>query len=235
MSAVTIFKPASRASNSPFRGFPRTRVSVGPDGETVTVVETSASTPLRARLSLYGGIASGLTLFGAGTYGMVADDTITLVTFGTLFLTSCITVPATWYGFRQLTKKRAVVTFTSGRIQVRKTFTSRNFERTHPHGFVLLWHDKAEKERDRHAFLERKRPPKWWSWNRKKYYGDSFHVVLQCFGERYDILAVYGRKKAEKIHARLQACDAVMDGTDFGDSGVSLSPDADWGVEAGGL
>lgn len=235
MSVVSILNPTAQSSSAPFRGFPKTWITVGPDGRMTAKVAPTASTPLRARLSLYGGIATGLTMFGAGTVSLIGDGTLNLEAVGTLFVSACFTGPAAWYGLYQLSKKRVVVTLTPERIHVRKTFASRSFERSHPHGFALLWHDKAEKEQDRHAFLERKRPPKWWSWRRKKYYGDSYHVVLQCFGERYDILTVYGRKRAEKIHARLQACDTVAHGAEFGDSGVSLSPDADWGVEAGGL
>ena len=100
---------------------------------------------------------------------------------------------------------------------------------------VLHGHDKTEKEKDRHALLDRKHPPRWCSLPRHKYYGNSFHVVLECFGERHDILTVYGLKKATAIHARLKACDAVMDGIGFSDSGVALTPGSDWNVDAGGL
>lgn len=235
MSTISVLAPARRPVNSPFRGFPTTRVTIDPNGATRIAVHACALTPLRARLSLYAGGATGTVLLFAGTYGLIVDGAFALAEFGKLALVSVGAFPATWWGLRYLVRKAATVTFTAEHIHVRRTFRARRFERAHPHGFVLLPHDKADKERDRHAFLDRKRPPKWWSWNRRKYYADSFHVVLHCFGERHDILTVYGRKKAEKIHARLQACDAVMDGRDFGDSGVSLTPDADWGVEAGGL
>ena len=235
MSTASVLKPIDRSIKSPFRGFPRTGVTVGANGETCITVKAHALTPARARLSFFGGVIAGTALFASGTYDLAADGLLTIEAFGKLIVATTAAFPVSWFGLRQIVKKCAIVTFTPARIRVRTAFRLRSFERSHPHGFVLLPHDKADKERDRHAFLDRKRPPKWWSWNRKKYYGESFHVVFQCFGERHDVLTVYGRKKAEAIHARLQACDAVMNGVDFGDSGVSLSPHTDWRVEAGGL
>lgn len=220
---------------SPFTGGPPTLVSADHNGTTSITVQLHALTPMRAKLSLYGALASGSAMFVFGTQGLLIDGSFTALAFAKLAGASVISVPLIWAALRQLLKRSATVRFTPDRITVNKTLGARFFERAHPHGFVLLPHDKAEKEQDRHAFLDRKRPPKWWSLKRKKYYGDSFHVVLESFGERYDILTVFGRKKATAFQARLQACDAVMDGADFGDNGVSLSPDVDWNVEAGGL
>ncbi len=235
MPVISITTPTKQTVRSPFRGRPSTKITVDSSGHTRIVVHLRALTPLRARLSLYTAIVASTALFLSGTYGMAVDGHLTAIAFAKLTGISIVSFPASWMALRQLLKRNATVHFTADRITVQKPFGKRIFERSHPHGFVLLPHDKAEKEQDRHAFLDRKRPPKPWSWNRKKYYGTSFHVVLECFGERYDILTVYGLKKATAFQARLQACDAVMDGADFGDSGVSLSPDTDWRVEAGGL
>ncbi|NKB56924.1 MAG: hypothetical protein GKS00_11365 [Alphaproteobacteria bacterium] len=220
---------------SPFKGGPPTIVTTDNNGTTNITVQLHAVTPLRAKLSLYAALVSGAALLAFGTQSLIIDGSFSALAFAKLGGASVLTVPLALLALRQLLKRSATVRFTPNRITVHKILGARFFERAHPHSFVLLPHDKAEKEQDRHAFLDRKRPPKWWSLKRKKYYSTSFHVVLECFGERHDILTVYGRKKATAFQARLQACDAVMDGADFGDSGISLSPDADWNVEAGGL
>lgn len=235
MPAISITNPTNHTVRSPFRGRPPTKVTVDSSGKTRITVQLGALTPLRARLSLYTAMVASAALFLSGAYGMAFDGTFTVLAFAKLTAISIVSFPVSWMALRQLIKRTVSVNFTASSITVRKPFGRRIVERAHPHSFVLLPHDKAEKEQDRHAFLDRKHPPKWWSWNRRKYYGDSFHVALECFGERYDILTVHGLKKATAFQARLQACDAVMDGADFGDNGVSLSPDTDWRVEAGGL
>jgi len=235
MSILTTDTQSPNRLIAPFRGGPLTRTFTGRNGEPEIAVQARALTPLRARLTHYAGIGAGVAMSGICACDLALGGPVSLEGFAGLLGLTAAAYPVARFGLRQLVMTGARVTFAPDRITVSHTLKSRRFERSHPHGFVLLPHDKADKERDRHAFLDRKYPPKWWSWKRKKYYGESFHVVLECFGERHDILTVFGGKKAAAIQARLKACDAVMDGIGFSDSGVALSPGSDWNVDAGGL
>jgi len=215
-----------------FKGGPSTRVA---DGDQRIIVHARALTPLRARLAAYATPLTGAALFLYGGFDLIDRNAIDLSNMIEVGVIAGIAIPVTWFGLRRLLQTGRVIVFTPEQIAIRGFLGWRHFDRARPHGFVLLPHDKSEKERERHEFLDRKRPPKWWSLKRRKYCGESRHVALEFLGERHDILTVHGRKKAAAIQARLQACDAVMDGMGTGDSGVSLSPDGDWGAEAGAL
>lgn len=220
---------------SPFKGWPPTKVVREKDGVLAYRVYADALTPLRARIANYVAAASGATMVALGLYGMWQSGNFDLETLCDVGVISVTNVLIMRLGLGHILKRGVRVIFSEEKIVIRSTYSERSFERAYPHAFALLPHDKAAQEKERHAFLERKRPPKWWSLQRKKYYGKSYHVVLTHLGERHDILSVYGHKRAARIQARLQACDAVVSGGDFGDSGVALSPEKDWATNAGGF
>lgn len=220
---------------SPFKGGPTTNIKRCKDGEPKIAVSIDALTPLRARIANWTAGSAGIAGVGGGLYAIFTEGTYTGEAFGTVSALAIAAIPVTRLALGFLLKSKSHVTFSATHIEVTKLTGTRRFERAHPHAFALLTHDKTKGEEERHAFLDRKRPPQWWSLQRKKYYGKSFHVVLTYLGERHDILTVYGRKRATKIQSRLQACDVVMSGIDFGNSGTALSPERDWATDAGGL
>lgn len=220
---------------SPFKGGPSTKFKRDKNGEPQLTVFASALTPLRARIANWASAFAGLAALSGGVYTMAMEGNFTGDALGTVLAFAASSVPVTWLTLKQVLKSGVTVVFTATHIEISKFIGGRRFERAYPHAFVLLPHDKTATEKERHAFLDRKRPPQWWSLQRKKYYGKSYHVVLTHLGERYDVLTVYGQKKAVKIQARLQACDIVMNGVDFSDGGIALSPETDWATDAGGL
>ena len=235
---MTLLLDTSRTASqptSPFKGGPSTKFKRDKNGEPQITVFASALTPLRARIINWVSGATGLAALSGGFYAMAMEGSFTSDGLVTVLASAAFSVPITWLGLRRVLKSNATVIFTATDIEVRKLIGGRQFKRAYPHAFSLLPHDKTAIEKERHAFLDRKRPPKWWSLQRKKYYGKSYHVVLTYLGERYDILTVYGRKNGVKIQARLQACGVVMNGVDFSDGGIALSPETDWATDAGGL
>tara|TARA_R110002110_G_scaffold257206_2_gene473146 strand:+ start:3519 stop:4226 length:708 start_codon:yes stop_codon:yes gene_type:complete len=220
---------------SPFKGGPSTKFKRDKKGEPQLSVSASALTPFGTRIVNWASGCAGIAALSGGFYTMAMESNFTGDALGTVLAFAASSVPVTWLTLKQVLKSSATVVFTATHIEIRKFMGGRRFERAYPHAFVLLPHDKTATEKERHAFLDRKRPPQWWSLQRKKYYGKSYHVVLTHLGERYDVLTVYGQKKAVKIQARLQACDVVMNGVDFSDGGIALSPETDWATDAGGL
>jgi hypothetical protein len=109
------------------------------------------------------------------------------------------------------------------------------YDRHLKHSFVMLKHDESRKEREEQECQARAaqakgeyRPP-------RRYYDDSYHMVLEYFGQRHDIATVFDEKRARAVIARLQACDAMMDRhINMGESHV-LSPEEEWGTQPGGL
>ena len=235
MSILTTDAQSITHLTTPFRGRPTTRTYTNRKDEPEIAVEARALTPLRARLTHYAALLAATSMALVSLAELIFGTSTTLQGFLVLLALTAATYPALRFGLRQLVQIGARVTINPENIIVTRMFRTRCFQRAYPHAFVLHGHDKTEKEKDRHALLDRKHPPRWCSLPRHKYYGNSFHVVLECFGERHDILTVYGLKKATAIHARLKACDAVMDGIGFSDSGVALTPGSDWNVDAGGL
>lgn len=225
----------SPSGTSPFKGAPFTRAYIDKDGNQCFAVTAHALHPFWARVTIYAAIASAIAMFVAGIVGLAMDGGTNFVSYGIVPALSGLAFFLVLFGLRLILRSTVKINLTPDQVHIRKSIRSRSFERSHPLGFVLLPHDKAEKERERHAFLDRKYPPRWWSWKRKKFYGASYHVALTCFGERYDILTVYGEKNAKAIQARLKACDAVVDGAQHGDGGIALSPDTEWGAVAGSL
>ncbi|MGQ4878895.1 hypothetical protein ACOJCM_10040 [Billgrantia sp. LNSP4103-1] len=109
------------------------------------------------------------------------------------------------------------------------------YDRHLKHSFVMLKHDEARQEREKQECQARAAQAKGQYSTPRRYYDDSFHMVLEYFGQRHDIATVFDEKRARAVIARLQACDSMMDShIRMGDS-HTLSPEEEWGAQPGGL
>lgn len=98
------------------------------------------------------------------------------------------------------------------------------FDRQHPHRFVLYPHDKARAERDSIDFLARSRPHA----HHERYYEHSFFVVLEYFGQRFDLAEVFGEREARAILDRLNLCDSYMSGIANASQRLPTRPEDEW-------
>ncbi|MCY1435316.1 hypothetical protein D9M71_514060 [compost metagenome] len=120
-------------------------------------------------------------------------------------------------------------------IGVRRLRGWESFDRRLAHRFLLLPHDRAERERRRNDLATREAAANGQVVQKPIYYGDSFHVVLEYAGHRIDVLSVYGRKQAESILARLQYCDQLLDeeAKRVGSRSTNPHASAEWHKSAG--
>lgn len=89
-------------------------------------------------------------------------------------------------------------------------------------------------EQQRHELRSRQASAKGKVIQKKAYYGQSFHIVLEYAGHRRDLLTVYGHKETVAILRRLQYCDQRLnEAINIGSGGQT--PGQDWKETPGGL
>jgi hypothetical protein len=120
--------------------------------------------------------------------------------------------PVIKLGWRWLVRKTTVIEVRKDVIRINGLLGWKTYDRNLPHQFALQPHDRAQKEAEKNALLERKAEMAGKLKPRPKYYQESVHLVLLLIGQRIDIAAVFGPKDANAIRARLSACDGVLDG-----------------------
>ena len=220
--------PSPRNDKVPFRGKPVTKFRLDRAGDLTVTVNARALHPFVLKLIRWTAVTGSALTLGIGCYGLAVNPYPTWGDAAAVPAITAFTYPALRYSLGYLLQFRTPVRITKDEVSFKRFLFWKTFERRHPHSFVLLRHDDTNAEKERIAFRNSKKPRKFWFLRRRTYYDDSYHVCLEYFGERQDIITVYGFKKAQKIHARLMACDDVVEGHAHGDGGVVLSPETDW-------
>jgi len=105
------------------------------------------------------------------------------------------------------------------------------FDRRHPHRFVLLPHDKTQQELDQHEYQRRNAPAA----RTPRYYSDSWIVVLEYLGQRHDVAEVMGARHANAILARLTLCDEFMKGVVNASKRLPMRPEDQWPGQTGSV
>ena len=123
--------------------------------------------------------------------------------------------------------------FTSEKFLVRRLVGWKTYDRQLPHKFLLLPHDHAQREREKHDLEVRKAQARGKIVAPRRYYQESFHVCLNYAGHRVDILTVFDRKDAAAVLARLQACDETVDVQVRNGNGGAFRPEDQWGIHPG--
>jgi hypothetical protein len=65
------------------------------------------------------------------------------------------------------------------------------------------------------------------------YYADSFHIIFDLGGHRYDLLTIYGPQEAAAVLARLQYLDRQLDAAVKMGKGVPEQPRDEWAEAPG--
>ena len=130
--------------------------------------------------------------------------------------------------WRFLLKKKTRIVMTAGRFSVKTWRGWKHFDRTLPHKFAVIAHDKTQAEQDKRELQLRRDQAAGRIVSRTRYYGQSFHIVFEYVGQRHDVLTVFGQKQALAVAARLKACDGVLDRKAGMGEGVALDPDDQW-------
>lgn len=219
----------------PFRGKPKTIMSKDKDGETVITVHVHALHPWMLKGIRWFALGSTAAMLGLGCYGLFINPSPDWVDAARAGAFTALTYPTLRYGLPYFMKFHVPVRYSPEKISFKRWFRWQHFERRHPHSFVVRVHDKVADEQERMSYLNNNRPRKLWWFRRKPVFADSYHIILENFGERQDVITVYGAKVAEKIHARLKACDDIIEAETNGDGGITLSPEKDWGAAVGAM
>lgn len=132
-------------------------------------------------------------------------------------------------------RKETRVVFSPTEFKVLRSGHWDVYDRHLKHSFVMLKHDKARKEREEQECNARAAQAKGKYHPPRRYYDDSYHMVLEYFGQRHDITTVFDEKRARAVIARLQTCDSMMDRhINMGES-HALNPKEEWGTQPGSL
>lgn len=111
----------------------------------------------------------------------------------------------------------------------------RRFDRSLTHRFAIQQHDNTRDESESRDLRIRRAQARGETINPRRYYADSYHVVLQYVGHRHDLLTVYDKVRAMAVLARLKACDAEMDKKAGMGGGDPMEPKDQWGDSPGDL
>ena len=222
-------------TENPMKGFPKTRPIIGQSGVIGYCIRPRVLTPARARIADALGTAMTLTMFGAsGSALYLTQQSDPYIWAAGLVGPLLLRTPLrrVW---RQILKRRYKVLISANTVAVRRLWGWRRYDRTLPHRFQILPHDKARDEaesRDRRLQQAQRRGQ---TLTLPRYYAEGFHVVFQYVGHRRDLMTVLGKKEALAILDRLKACDERMNNAARPGDGPALSPETQWSPQPGGI
>ena len=221
----------------PWDGALKSDVAVGEDGEARAAFTVSAVGPRGAK---------GIDLFSfacALWVAWVAVQTVyeTAVAEGASVgaLVAAVALPVGAYyglrfGLRQFVRHYVSFDITAKTIRCRRYLWWRKFERSIPHQFLLIDDYRKDRERLGLEHFERKYQGKWWSWSRRRYFGESYHLVLEYQGRRFHIMLIHLHEKAVAVLGRLQAAEQDLDAKTRMGRGVAHDVADAWSRQPGG-
>lgn len=222
-----------KQSLSPFHGYPKTRQYDDDHGHPAFKVVPSYLTPTGARIADTIGIGCMVwfVLLGVASLGNPAAQG------GGLFaiIIPILLLAAIQAMCRSFFKTQTKLELTNEHFIVYGAFGSRQFDRSLPHRFTLIPHDKTEEEQEKHLLEERQAQSRGQIIKKRKYYGDAYHLSYEYLGQRNDILTVMGKKDALAIAARLKAIDDVLNANSGRSEGVFLTPEEEWDEDSGDI
>lgn len=218
-----------------FEGEPKTEVTVEGNQTSIKVIlrhlrpSDAEGIDALAMLIALGAVGASLWI----TWEMMA---ITAPAVG-LFAGGLFGRPLLQWKMRTLGKATATVKFVGNAILFQKApqwapeTGWQTFERHLPHRFLLIEHDHAQAEKDEIDFRARNNPGQ----RIARYYSDSWFVVLEYLGQRYDLAEVMGRRQAKAILDRLILCDDYMKGLDNAAKKLPMKPEDEWSASPGSI
>lgn len=207
----------------PFFASPPTKVLLDKNRQPIIYVSLMAISPFwvkwRNRFRYW------LPLMGMGYLGypILQYEQIPLQGLLATLLYPWALFPLVYALFHLLFARTVCVVFTSNNIVIKRGAKRLRFDRTLPHRFVCHEHDKTKKEADRGVL------PK------KRVYAKSKILSFMYYGQRVDVLDIYGLKTAQRFLDRCQACDAWMEAANKRGNGFATAPDEDFSSQAGNL
>lgn len=220
---------------APFEGEPHTRQDVADDGGIEFTITASTITPDRAEFA--DALCWGLMLFAIvmACINITQSRDADMVTWA--FGIGGPIVARYWFesSVRDLFRGKTEFWMSRDYFAIKRGGEWESYDRRLSLRFALVPHDKAVEEKRRLDHEQQRAAMNRQAVYNKPYFGDSYIVVAEYFGQRHDLLAVYGRKEAMAIVARLQACNEIIEAAERHGRGVSTAPDTQWGDQPGDL
>ena len=219
----------------PYEGWPETHIKRDKAGNLTANITVEVLTPQRAKVADFLSSISALGLFAGGLWSLATRAyTPEWPEFALLLGGPFVAAPLVQRVWRGLFKKTTEFVFTPTRFKVKRTLGWKVYDRVRPHKFVPLEHDKARREQEHHAYLDRIDQTHRRVTRRTRYYGDSFHIVFVYEGQRQDVVTVFGRKEAQAVLDRFIRIDQIMNNEiGMGDEAAS-HPHDQWGDDTTG-
>ncbi len=227
-------RQTNRQIVSPFQGEPRTSSVFDENGNPAMLVRIAEVTPQGA--SLADGLSSLCTfilfifLFSAGAGSGNGLIWIVCMVMPFLFHSSIVE-----FFYSNMTKNLDVL-FTPREFRVKTEWGDwQIYDRTLTHRFVMMKHDKAREERDNHDRTIRRAQIRGQVASPKRYFDESFHIIFDYLGQRFDVVTIYDEKRATAVATRFMAIDKIMDMKNQMGEGEVLTPAEQWKDAPGSL
>ena len=221
--------------SNPFKGRPHTRLHYDEAGQPWFAVTISELTPFRARSA--DALADLCTwLFLIFLVMFMSGIAYLSAWYWAIGLILPIVIhPVTKRFIRVLFRKQKTVVFGPETFSIKNVFGNNDFNRSLEHRFLLLPHDNTKREKEDIALKVVRARRTGRIISPEKYYGESFHLVYQHLGERFDITSIYGEIPAHRALDRLTAINKVIDSKTYSAPGMPLSPTDEWHPQPGEL
>ena len=218
---------------SPFEGEPRTVFWTDVQGKQRVRVFIHELTPRRAKAadSLSG--LSAFALWCLSVYGLGSNEIESAGLWAAAMVSPLLTNPVLRFLFRKALRKQTVAEFTADRFRVNKLWGYKDYDRTLTHRFLMMKHDTAQEEREEQQLRVQRERTRGRVIAPKRYYDDSFHIIFDYMGQRFDVAEVFAQVRATAVTARLKACDQLMDTQLQMSEGEALNPGDQWGETPG--
>lgn len=211
----------------PVDGGPATHERLDEHGDPLVTVHLREFTPLRLKwaegLSVIAAIAFG-ALDGYALHTLGVTGPALLIAWALIFMVGGYL--AMGFIHRKLLKKTELV-FTPQEFRVITRTGWDIYDRRLSHRFRMEKHDKARQEREKHELKIRRAQMHGNVIAPSRYYDDSYHIVFEYMGQRFDIATVHHDKRAERIVAHLRYCDEKMNAIS------NMSPNEQWDEVSG--
>ena len=115
------------------------------------------------------------------------------------------------------------------RFSVKILFGWRHFDRTLPHTFSVIEHEKLRIQQGELELQKLKGLSAVKIGKKVQFYSECAHIVFDYSGQHHVILTAYGQKDAKKIARRLMLCDGELD------KWIALNPSDQWKDEQGDI
>lgn len=109
------------------------------------------------------------------------------------------------------------------------------YELNQPVRLTMLLHDRALQEREENEFRRAKASMSGKALRTESLYQNSFHICVEHYGQRNDIITVYGRKEATAILTRLKACLEINKARAGRSASTATEPGQQWKSMPGSL